>query len=167
MLHRWRDFTEREDGFTLIELMVVVAILAVLLLMSVSTFVGVKSRGQDSAAKQSAARALETGRILFTDRATYATATPGALTQAEPSLLFLDAVTQSDDSGKASTDVPDALTTGHTFVAAVYSNSGKCFFIRDWITIGISYAVLRDAAPADCTASNTAAVTFGTRWPTS
>ena len=111
--------------------------------------------------------ALETGRILFTDRATYVTATPGALTQAEPSLQFLDAVTQSDDSGKASTDVPDALTTGHTFVAAVYSKSGKCFFIRDWITIGISYAVLRDAAPADCTASNTGAVTFGTRWPTS
>ncbi len=165
MLHRWRGFTEREDGFTLVELMVVVAILAVLLLMSVSTFVGVKSRAQDSAAKQTAAKALETGRIVFTDQATYATATPAALTQAEPSLQFFDAVTPSDESGKASTDVLDP--TGHTFVAAVYSESGKCFFIRDWITIGIGYAVLRDAAPADCTASNTGAVTFGTRWPTS
>ena len=107
MLHRWRGFTEREDGFTLVELMVVVAILAVLLLMSVSTFVGVKSRAQDSAAKQTAAKALETGRIVFTDQATYATATPAALTQAEPSLQFFDAVTPSDESGKASTDVLD------------------------------------------------------------
>ena len=65
-----------EEGFTLIELMVVVAILGVLLLMSTSTFIGVKERANDSAAKQTAAQALETGRIVFTDHATYGTVTP-------------------------------------------------------------------------------------------
>ena len=60
-----------EDGFTLIELMVVVVILGALLLMATSTYSGVKARAQDSAAKQTAARALETGRIVFTDGATY------------------------------------------------------------------------------------------------
>ena len=74
MLQKMKTLAAREDGFTLVELMVVVAILAVLLLMAVSTFAGVKSRAQDSAAKQGAARALETGRIVFTDQATYATA---------------------------------------------------------------------------------------------
>ena len=61
--------------------------------------------------------------------------------------------------------MPDAATDRPTFVAAVYSDAGNCFFIRDWITIGIGYAVLRDAAPGDCTAGNAASVTFGTRWP--
>jgi hypothetical protein len=52
-------------------------------------------------------------------------------------------------------------------VAAVYSNAGNCFFIRDWITIGIGYAVLRDVDASDCTAGNAGSVTFGTRWPSS
>ena len=102
---------------------------------------------------------------MFTDQATYATADTATLSAAEPALQFTDAAVGSDDPNVASTDVPDALTTGHTFVAAVYSDAGNCFFIRDWITIGIGYAVLRDAAPSDCTAGNAASVTFGTRWP--
>ena len=167
MLQRMKTLAAREDGFTLVELMVVVAILAVLLLMSLSTFTGVKARAQDSAAKQTAAKALETGRIVFTDQATYATANTATLSAAEPALRFIDAAVGSDDPNVASTDVPDAATTGHTFVAAVYSDAGNCFFIRDWITIGIGYAVLRGAAPSDCTAGNASSVTFGTRWPSS
>ena len=167
MLQRMKTLAAREDGFTLVELMVVVAILAVLLLMSLSTFAGVKARAQDSAAKQTAAKALETGRIVFTDQATYATANTATLAAAEPALRFIDAAVGSDDPNVASTDVPDAATTGHTYVAAVYSDAGNCFIIRDWITIGIGYAVLRGAAPSDCTAGNASSVTFGTRWPSS
>ena len=88
MLQRMKTLAAREDGFTLVELMVVVAILAVLLLMSLSTFAGVKARAQDSAAKQGAAKALETGRIVFTDQATYATADTATLAAAEPALQF-------------------------------------------------------------------------------
>ena len=63
--------------------------------------------------------------------------------------------------------MPDRATTGHIFVAAVYSESGRCFLVRDWITLGIGFAVLEDATPAECTAdvAGTPAVTFGTRWP--
>ena len=167
MLHKLKMRAAREDGFTLIELMVVVMILAVLLMMSLTTFASVKARAEDSAAKQTAAKALETGRIVFTDRATYSTADTATLAAAEPSLKFVAGTTQADEPNEASTDVPDALTTGHTFVAAVYSNAGNCFFIRDWITIGIGYAVLRDVDASDCTAGNAGSVTFGTRWPSS
>ena len=156
-----------EEGFTLIELMVVVTILGVLLLMSTSTFIGVKERANDSAAKQTAAQALETGRIVFTDHATYGTVTPAELSAAEPSLNFVNEVTNSSGPNDASMWVPDAPTPGHTFVAAVYSDSGKCFFIRDWITFGIGYAVLPNATTADCIASNATSVTFSTRWPSS
>ena len=154
-----------EDGFTLIELMVVVVILGVLLLMSVSTFVGVKQRAQDSAAKQTAAKALETGRIVFTDHATYRDAFPADLSAAEPSVDFVDEVTNSSGPDHASMWVPDRATSANQFVAAVYSEAGRCFFIRDWVTLGIGFGVDLDAAPADCTADQATAVTFGTRWP--
>jgi len=167
MLRRCIRFAEREDGFTLVELMVVVTILSVLMLMAMSTFNGVKVRAQDSAARQTAAKALEVGRIVFTDSATYATVFPADLNATEPNLRFVDEVTPSDGANKASTDVPDRTTTGYTYVAAVWSDSGKCYFIRDWITFGIGYAVLPNATTADCVASNATSVTFSTRWPSS
>jgi len=154
-----------EDGFTLIELMVVVVILGALILMATSTFAGVRSRAQDSAAKQTAARTLETGRIVFTDGATYSTATPAELMATEPSLNAFDEVTPSAGPGDASTWVPDAATTGRQFVAAVYSDAGNCFYIRDWVTIGIGFAVERGVPSADCTADQATTVVFGTRWP--
>jgi prepilin-type N-terminal cleavage/methylation domain-containing protein len=163
-MFRLPDLRE-EDGFTLIELMVVVVILGALMLMATSTFAGVRSRAQDSAAKQTAARTLETGRIVFTDGATYSPATPLELMKTEPSLDAVDEVTNSDGPSKASTWVPDALTTGRQFVAAVYSDAGNCFYIRDWVTIGIGFAVERGVAPADCTADQATTVVFGTRWP--
>jgi prepilin-type N-terminal cleavage/methylation domain-containing protein len=164
-------FAAREDGFTLVELMVVVTILSVLMLMATSTFNGVKVRAQDSAARQTAAKALEVGRIVFTDSATYATVTTAELIATEPNIDFKDGTTDSTGSGMASTDVPDRATTGYTFVAAVRSDSGKCYFIRDWITFGIGYAVVPDSAPGQCTAAyaaaNPALVVFSTRWPSS
>ena len=111
--------SRREGGFTLIELLVVVVILGALLLMATSTYSGVKARAQDSAAKQTAARALETGRIVFTDGATYSTATPAELMATEPSLNAFDETTPSAGPDDASTWVPDAATTGRQFVAAV------------------------------------------------
>jgi prepilin-type N-terminal cleavage/methylation domain-containing protein len=154
-----------EGGFTLLELMVVAVILGALMLMTLSTLAGIKQRANDSAAKQTAARALETGRIVFTDGATYAAATPAELMATEPSLTVFDEVTSSSGPQNASMWVPDAATTGHTFVAAVYSDSGRCFYIRDWITLGIGFGVENDVGPADCTADKATTVTFGTRWP--
>jgi prepilin-type N-terminal cleavage/methylation domain-containing protein len=169
MQRRWIRLAEREDGFTLIELMVVVAILAALVAMASSTFIGVKKRAQDSAARQTAAKALEVGRILFTDHATYATVTAVELNATEPNITFVPAASSSDDPGKASADVPGG--TGYIFVAAVWSDSGKCYFIRDWITSGIGYAVLPNATTANCTAAyasaNPGLVVFSTRWPSS
>ena len=157
-----------EEGFTLIELMTVVLILGVIMVIGLSTLRGIRERALDTAAKKSAATALEAGRILFTDHATYRDVTPAELTAAEPAIDFVDEVTNSDGPRLTSTWVPDRATTGHIFVAAVYSESGRCFLARDWITLGIGFAVVDDVAPADCTAdvAATPAVTFGTRWPT-
>ncbi len=158
---------EREDGFTLVELMVTVAILAALLIMSMSTYAGAKSRSQDSAAKSVATRALQTGRVVYTDQATYATVDTAKLTTAEKSVTFVGAAVGSTNSDEASTDVPDRATTASIFVAAVYSEAGNCFYIRDWIIAGggIGYGVVPNTTPASCNAANAPAVTFLAGWP--
>ena len=74
-LRRLRD---EEDGFTLIELMVVVMILAILIVMGLPTFLGVKARFQDRAAQTDLRNAVLAARILYTDNATFTTATVGA-----------------------------------------------------------------------------------------
>ena len=154
-----------EDGFTLIELMMTVVILGVLLAMSMTTFAGVKSRAQDSAAKAAAATALESGRIVFTDKGNYTNVFPADLEAAEPSLDFVDEVTNSSGPNSASTWVVDRATTGYIFVAAVYSESGRCYYVRDWITQGIGFGVLTDVAAGDCTSDQAPSVVFGSRWP--
>ena len=70
-LRRLRD---EEDGFTLIELMVVVMILAILIVMGLPTFLGVRARFQDRAAQTDLRNAVLAARILYTDNATFTTA---------------------------------------------------------------------------------------------
>ena len=73
-LRRLRD---EEDGFTLIELMVVVMILAILIVMGLPTFLGVKARFQDRAAQTDLRNVVLAARIMFTDNATFTPATSG------------------------------------------------------------------------------------------
>src|SRR5687767_2160797 len=108
---RGRRDLRSEEGFTLIELMTVVLILGVVMVMGLTTFRGFRERALDTAAKESAASALETGRILFTDHATYRDVTPVELTAAEPSMRFVDEVTNSNGPSNTSTWVPDRATT--------------------------------------------------------
>ena len=68
MLGRLRG---EEDGFTLIELMVVVMILAILIVMGLPTYIGVKARFQDRAAQTDLRNSVLAARIMFTDNATF------------------------------------------------------------------------------------------------
>jgi len=59
MLARGNRSADRSDrGFTLIELMVVVLVIAILLAIAIPTFLGARSRSQDTAAKSAARIAL-------------------------------------------------------------------------------------------------------------
>jgi type IV pilus assembly protein PilA len=59
---------EREDeGFTLIELMVVVLIIAILLAIAIPTFLGAQNRAKDRAAQSDLRNALTAAKTLATD----------------------------------------------------------------------------------------------------
>ena len=79
MLRTWQTrLHEDEDGFTLIELMVVVLILAILIVMGLPTFIGVRARFQNRAAQSDLRNVVLAARILYTDNATFTSADDSA-----------------------------------------------------------------------------------------
>src|SRR3954464_3882816 len=76
-----------EDGFTLIELMVVVLIIAILIAIAIPTFLGARERAQDRGAQSNIRNAFTAQRALFADNQKYATDVV-AIGTIEPSLTY-------------------------------------------------------------------------------
>jgi type IV pilus assembly protein PilA len=150
--------SRREEGFTLVELMVVVLIIAILIAVAVPTFLGFRKRAQDVAAKEGAQNTLKAAKAIHADLDSYVGVTLSELAATEPSLGYVDGATSSSGPKVVSMNVPNSAT----FVAAVYSESGVCFFIRDDLS-GTQYATL-NTGTADCFAAN-GTVSFGAMWP--
>ena len=139
---------DRQGGFTLIELMVVVMIIAILIGIAIPAFLGARGRAQDTAAKSNLRNALSSATAVFSDNQEYfatgdadtADTMVYALVNEEPSLTFVPdptppgggaAVTGSDDPKIISVAVTSTNgTTNDTVWLAALSKSGNCFFIR-------------------------------------
>src|SRR5438309_8909117 len=94
-----------DEGFTLIELMVVVLIIAILIAIAIPTFLGARARAQDRAAQSSLRIALTAAKTSYTDNSDYSKATNVAadLPTIEPSLQYVAAGTASADVTVAGT----------------------------------------------------------------
>ena len=162
MLHAMRKRAERdEEGFTLIELMVVVLIIAILLAIAIPTFLGARKRANDRAAQSSLRNAATAAKTMFTDSQSFATATEDATTglpTVEGSLTYVATGTASADVGTTpSYKVVSVAATATTWVAAALSKSGTCFYIRESASGSTQYST-----GATCTA--TAASAAGVVW---
>src|SRR3989442_1790077 len=80
----------KEEGFTLIELMVVVLIIAILIAIAIPTFLGARKRAQDRAAQSNLRNALTAEKVYYTDFQKYALGSVMAGTDIEKSLTFID-----------------------------------------------------------------------------
>lgn len=140
-----------DGGFTLVEILVVMLIVAILLGMAMVMFLSAQHAAQDRAAQSMAREALASAKTLFQVDEDYSEVAASTLADSEPGLEFVNGTESSDGPDVASVDAPDE----DTFIIAVYSRTGTCFFIRDEAVLtgrGTTYAE-QPSDGSDCAAN--------------
>ncbi len=129
-----RERLERKDeGFTLIELMVVVLIIGILLAIAIPTFLGARKRAQDKQAQSNIRNALTAEKTFYTDNQAY-TETAADLQAIEPSLVYTNAPTTAQAWNR---EVGVSLSvSGSTDAVCIgaKSKSGTVFLLFDIAT---------------------------------
>jgi prepilin-type N-terminal cleavage/methylation domain-containing protein len=126
----------RDDGFTLIELMVVVLIIAILLAVAIPTFLGARKRANDRAAQSNLRNTLTNELTYFADAQQF-TDDPVKLNDMDPSLSYASPTgtppaTAVPPAGQGiyvsviQTDVP-----GDTVLLGIRTPDARCFWIRN------------------------------------
>lgn len=135
MLKMIRKRMNGEKGFTLVELLVVVIIIAILSAIAIPTFLGQRSKAQDSAARSLVRNAATAAESYYSDGATYTGANAAALHAIEPSITFVDQTATICGAAKATTlassNMVDVWASSATVIElATTSASNKSFGMK-------------------------------------
>ena len=140
---------DREDGFTLIELMVVVLIIAILISIAIPSFLGARQKAQNSAAKSDLRNALVAAKSFYSGSEDYSPLSAAILEGEEPSLDYV-AVASADKTHVGFGDVGPSQV-----VMVRQSKAGAYFCIAEsaagGTTFGKSSALANVDTVAECT----------------
>jgi type IV pilus assembly protein PilA len=146
ILRKRRD----EEGFTLIELMVVVLIIAILIAIAIPTFLGARARAQDRSAQSNIRNAFTAEKTYFTDAQAYTDNAAGALSAIEPSINWVNAVSAGSTAGNVAVK---ATPDGTSVCVNAHAASGNDFGLLD-VASGANAGTWYKSGTIDCTANN-------------
>ena len=144
-----------ERGFTLIELMVVVLVIAVLIAIAIPTFLGARAKAEDKAIESDLHQGFLTAKTYYTDNETFLSTdlagTATAYHAAEPSMIFL-----AGPATATKETVFVQAATQSSILLVGYSAAGKWMCIGETVGAGTQYGTSTAAvdpftALANCT----------------
>jgi len=121
-----------EAGFTLIELMVVLLIIAILLAIAIPTFLGVTTSANDRAAQSNLTNALtESSAVYQSNNQSFTGLSTAILGSSAPEFAWTQSTCASSTANCVSFAVNDAAQTndGQVLVLADASKSGECWYV--------------------------------------
>jgi type IV pilus assembly protein PilA len=144
LLKALRTKMQDDKGFTLIELMVVVLIIAILIAIAIPTFLGLRRRAQDRAAQSDLRNGLTAAKAFYTDAETYAGFDVAAADATEPSLNWVLGGAASANNVHINVVGPQEI------VLTTESESTQDFCIADSSTLGTARGRLDAGTYAAC-----------------
>jgi len=146
-----------ENGFTLIEIMVVILIIAILIAIAIPQFIGARTRANDRATQSDLRNGLTAEKTVYVDTQTYYVNST-AVKAAEPSLRW---------GTKLLVQVGTNSATNDTVCLSEVSNSGTWFAVGDIATASATaeagtYYAKGNTDP--CTTDAATIASWGSTW---
>ncbi len=141
----------RDDGFTLLELAVVIVVIGVLLALALPSFLGVRSRADDLVARDALRRTALTARVLYEDHQTFAIG-EASFRAAEPGLVYAEVTVLPSPQPSEGPGTMVYYGDESVFGAVARSRSGRCF-LTAVVGAGQPFVthMIQTESPAECT----------------